>query len=68
MRQDTPDSVMGKAKVEIHSESRRSTITIEVGEEMTAFLEMGTLRGFDLNASISDVDREKAKAWRSKQR
>jgi len=66
-RQDHVDSIIGKATVKIDEENERSTITIEAGKVLTDFFLMGKLRAFDLSASISDVDTEKAKEYWSRQ-
>ena len=67
MRQDLPESILGRAKVEIDEVGERSTITIEAGKELTGFLMIGTLRSFDLNTVVLNADPEKAKACWSRQ-
>lgn len=67
MRQDIPESVIGKATVQIDQENGKSTITIEGGPEITEFMSLGTLRSFDLNTAVLDLDPVKVKAWWSRQ-
>lgn len=67
MRQDIPESVIGKATVQIDQENGKSTITIEGGPEITEFMSLGTLKYFELNTVVYDPDPAKAKAWWSRQ-
>lgn len=61
------EDLLGKATVEVDEESHRTKITMEVGEGFTAWMDLGELRGLYLSGVISNVDREKAIAFWSKQ-
>jgi hypothetical protein len=63
----SPESLIGRAKIDIDEEKQTSTITIEtIGTDFVEFVLMGDLKALGLNAIVYNVDAEKAKEYREK--
>lgn len=58
---------VGRANVELHEETKKVTITLEAGENLFEFISLGELKEFELNTFVTNVDREAAKEYWSRQ-
>ena len=62
-----PEHFVGKANVELHEDTRKVTITLDAGENLFEFISFGELKAFELNTFVTNVDREAAKDYWSRQ-
>lgn len=58
------EHLVGKANVKIGDDGKIDVIEIRPGsDDLTKFLEMGSLKAFSLSATVTNVDPEKAKEY-----
>ncbi len=64
---DGPEHLVGRAKVEMNAETEKLTITIDAGENLTKFINIGELMALEISAFVQNVDRKLADEFWSQQ-